>query len=90
MVCFGENIQEYNKMFTCEWLGMPSESGIQPVLDRSVISSPSLKAAIADARSELKTKAIFPAGQTYGIRILNNDSVLVWTWNINEPSARSD
>jgi hypothetical protein len=71
-------------MFTYEWLGMPSESGIPPVLDRSVTSSSNLKAAIDHAKSVLKDKTVFPAGQTYGVRILDNDSVLVWTWDIND------
>jgi hypothetical protein len=71
------------RMFTYEWLGMPSPSGILPVLDRSVTASTSLKAAITDAKSQLKKKAIFPAGQTYGVRILNNNSVLVWAWDID-------
>ncbi len=70
-------------MFTYEWLGMPSESGIQPVLRRSALSSNSLKTAIAHARTELSKKEIFAGGQqTYGIRVLNNDSVLVWTGSV--------
>ncbi len=71
-------------MFTYEWLGMPSESGIQPVLHRSMISSNDLKAVITRAEAELKKKEIFASGQTYGVRILDNDSILVWTGNINE------
>ena len=73
-------------MFTYEWLGRPSESGIPPVLDRSIlaelyaslISMADLETAIAHAKSLLERKVVFPAGQTYGVRILNNDSVLVW------------
>lgn len=65
-------------MFTYEWLGRPSESGIPPVLDRSIISMTDLETAIAHAKSLLERKVVFPAGRTYGVRILNNDSVLVW------------
>jgi hypothetical protein len=72
-------------MFTYEWLGLPSESGIQPVLRRSTLSSNDLKAAIDHARTELKKKEVFAGGQqTYGIRVLNNDSVLVWIGSIND------
>ncbi len=71
-------------MFTYEWLGMPSESGIQPVLHRSMISSNDLEAVIARAESELMKKETFASGQTYGVRILDNDSILVWAGNINE------
>jgi hypothetical protein len=71
-------------MFTLEWLGLPSESGIQPVLHRSVTSSRNLHAVIAHAKDELQKKEIFVNGHTYGIRILDNNSVLVWTGNIDE------
>ena len=71
-------------MFTYEWLGMPSESGIRPVLHRSMISSNDLKAVITRAETELKKKEIFASGQTYGVRILDNDSILVWAGNISE------
>ena len=77
-------------MFTYEWLGVPSESGIPPVLDRSVTSSASLEAAITHARAQLKKIAIFPAGLIHGVRILNNDSVLVWAWDMRGGSAISD
>ena len=84
MVFFGENVQEYSVMFTHEWLGRPSESGIPAVLRRSMLSSNSLKAAITHAKTELKKKETFAAGETYGVRIFNNDSVLVWTGNVND------
>jgi hypothetical protein len=84
MVCFAENVQENGKMFTYEWLGRPSESGIPPVLRRSMLSSDSLKAAITHAKVELKKKEAVAAGETYSVRIFNNDSVLVWTGNIND------
>jgi hypothetical protein len=71
-------------MFTYEWLGRPSESGVPPVLRRSTLSSDSLKAAIAHAKIELRKKETFTAHQTYGVRILDNDSILVWTGNIND------
>ena len=70
-------------MFTFEWLGRPSESGIQPVLHRSVTSSRNLQAVIARAKNELQKKEIFTTGQAYGIRVLDNNSVLVWTGNID-------
>jgi hypothetical protein len=66
-------------MFTYEWLGMPSESGIPRVLDRSMTAATDLEAAIAHAKSVLASKIVFPAGEPYGVRILNSDSVLVWT-----------
>ena len=69
-------------MFTYEWLGMPSESGIQPVLHRSMILSNDLKAVITRAEGQLK-KETLASGQTYRVRILDNDSILVWTGNIN-------
>jgi hypothetical protein len=86
MVCSTENFQENNKMFTYEWLGTPTESGIRPVLQRrSLQSTNSLKAAVAYAQTELKKKEVFARGQqTYGIRIFNNDSILVWTGNIDD------
>ena len=31
-------------------------------------------------------KEIFATGQTYGVRILDNNSVLVWTGNIDDTS----
>jgi hypothetical protein len=73
-------------MFTYEWLGMPTESGIPPVLRRSFLQSmDSLDAAVAYASAELKKKEVFAGGQqTYGIRIFNNDSILVWAGNIND------
>ena len=85
MLYLGESVEE-NAMFTYEWLARPSESGIPRVLDRSVTSSTSLKAAIADAKSVLRKENVFPPGKPkpYGVRILNNDSVLVWTGNIND------
>ena len=66
-------------MFTLEWLGLPSESGIQPVLHHSVTSSRNLQAVIAHAKTELQKKEIFATGHTYVVRILDNNSVLVWT-----------
>ena len=74
-------------MFTYEWLGLPSESGIQPVLHRSVTSSRNLQAVIAHAKTELQKKEIFETGQTYGVRILDSDSVLVWTGNLTIPDT---
>jgi hypothetical protein len=71
-------------MFTYEWLGRPSASGIPPVLRRSMLSSNSLNAAVAHAKTELKKKEDFAGGETYGVRIFNNDSVLVWAGNIND------
>jgi hypothetical protein len=71
-------------MFTYEWLGRPSESGVPPVLRRSILSSDSLKAAITHAKIELRKKETFLPRETYGVRILNNDSILVWTGNIND------
>ncbi len=73
-------------MFTYEWLGMPSESGVPPVLERSLIPSTSIRAAITHAKSELKKKVIFPSSgqKTYGVRILDNDSILVWVGSIND------
>jgi hypothetical protein len=71
-------------MFTYELLGIPSESGIPRVLDRSMTPETDLKAAIAQAKMLLKRRTILPAGEPYGIRILDNDSVLVWTGNIND------
>ena len=73
-------------MFTYEWLGMPTESGIRPILQRrSLQSAENLKAAVAYAQTELKKKEVFARGQqTYGIRVLNNDSVLVWAENIDD------
>jgi hypothetical protein len=73
-------------MFTYEWLGTRTESGIRPVLQRrSSQSTNSLKAAVIYAQTELKKKEIFAGGQqTYGIRILNNDSILVWAENIDD------
>ena|SRR5271165_3276135 len=74
----------YNKMFTYEWLGAPTESGIPRVLNRSISTSSNLKEAIAHAKTELKKKEFLRAGQTSGVRILNNESVLVWTRNIDD------
>ena len=71
-------------MFTFEWLGLPSQSGIQPVLRRSVTSSCNLKAVITHVKNELQKKEIFATGQTYCVRILDNNSVLVWTGAIDE------
>ena len=86
MASFAENVQENigEPMFTYEWLGLPSESGIQPVLHRSVTSSRNLQEVITRAKTELQNKEIFATGQTYGVRILDKDSVLVWTENIND------
>jgi hypothetical protein len=71
-------------MFTYEWLGLPSESGIQPVLRRSTLSLRSIEVAIAHAKTELKKKEAYAGKQTYGIRVLNNHHVLVWTGNIED------
>jgi hypothetical protein len=86
MVRCAENVQENNKMFTYEWLGIPTESGIPPVLRRfSLQSMDSLDAAVAYANAELKKKEVFASGQqTNGIRILNNDSILVWVGSVND------
>lgn len=70
-------------MFTYELLGMPTESGIHRVLNRSMTSETDLDIAIVQAKNLLKTQAVLVAGEPYAIRILNNDSVLVWTGNIN-------
>ncbi len=71
-------------MFTYEVLGMPTESGIPRVLDRSMTSETDLKAAIVQAKILLKNPVAFRAGEPYGIRILDNDSVLVWTGHIDD------
>jgi len=83
MVCSAENLRE-NTMFTYEWLGMPTESGIPRVLGRSMTSEANLNAAIAHAKELLKSPVALSAGEPYGIRVLNNDSVLVWTGNIGD------
>ena len=49
-------------MFTFEWLGRPSESGIQPVLHRSVTSSRNLQAVIAHAKNELQKSQLQNVG----------------------------
>ncbi len=67
--------EQESSMYTYEWLGVPSQSGIRPILDRSVNSH---------AKSVLKEKTPFPVGPTYGVRILNNDSVLVWAWDVSD------
>ncbi len=82
MVYSHENIQEYNKVFTYEWLGMPTESGIPRVMERSMTSGTDSKAAIAHAKNLLRSRIPLPAGEPYGIRILDNDSVLIWSGNI--------
>ena len=71
-------------MFTLEWLGLPSESGIQRVLHRSVTSSRNLQTVIAHAKTELQKKEIFATGHTFGVRILDSNSVLVWNGTIDE------
>jgi hypothetical protein len=71
-------------VFTFEWLGRPSESGIPKILNRSMTSQTSPKAAIAHAKELLKSQTTLPTGTPYGVRVLNNDSVLVWTGNIDD------
>ena len=71
-------------MFTYEWLGMPSESGLSRVIDRSVTSATSPKKAIAHAKALLRDAATFPAGKPYAVRVLNNDSILIWTGTIHD------
>jgi hypothetical protein len=71
-------------MFTLQWLGMASQSGIQPVLHRSMIQSNDVRAAIVRAKDELKKKETFAKGQTYAVRVLDNESVLVWTGTIHD------
>jgi hypothetical protein len=69
-------------MFTYEWLGMPSDSGLSPVIDRSVTTMTSQQKAIAHAKALLKGPSTFPAGKPYAVRVLNNDSILIWTGTI--------
>ena len=69
-------------MFTYEWLGMPSESGLSHVIDRSLTSMTSQQKAIAHAKALLRGPATFPAGKPYAVRVLNNDSILIWTGTI--------
>jgi hypothetical protein len=83
VVYSAENLRE-NTMFTYEWLGMPTESGIPRVLGRSMTSEANLTAAIARAKELLKSPIALSAGEPYGIRVLNNDSVLVWTGNVGD------
>ena len=71
-------------MFTYELLSMPTESGIHRVLGRSMASGTDLKAAIAQAKTLLKSQSVLSGGETFAIRILDNDSILVWTGNIND------
>jgi hypothetical protein len=66
-------------MFTYEWLGMPSESGIRPVFYRSVTWSRSPTAAIAHAKNLLKGPVTFPTGKPHAVRVLDKDSILIWT-----------
>jgi len=82
MVGFAENVQEYNEMFTYEWLGMPSESGTFCVIDRSMTFMTDTKAAVAYAKHLLKGPVTSPAGKPYAIRVLDNNSILVWTGTI--------
>jgi len=42
------------------------------------------KAAIAHAKTLLKSEIVFPAGKPYAVRILNYDSILVWTGTIHD------
>jgi hypothetical protein len=85
MVSFVENIQENNEVFTYEWLGMPSEIGDIPrVLDRTMTSQSNPRAAITHAKNLLKGPLIFPAGKPYAVRVLNNDSILIWTGTVHE------
>ena len=84
MVFWAENFQENNKMFTYEWLGMPTESGLSRVIDRSVISATSQKKAIAHAKALLRDAATFRTGKPYAVRVLNNDSILIWTGTIHD------
>ena len=71
-------------MFTYEWLSMPSECGVSRVLDRSITSQTNPNAAIAHAKTLLKSEIVFPAGKPYAVRILNYDSILVWTGTIHD------
>jgi len=71
-------------MFTYEWLGMPSESGLSRVIDRSVTSATSQEKAIAHAKALLRDMATFPAGKPHAVRVLNNDSILIWTGTIHD------
>jgi hypothetical protein len=74
---------EQTKMFTYQWLGRSTESGVPPILDQSTISSKSLETAIAHAKHQLKKKIVFAAGETYSVRVFDNNSVLVWVGNID-------
>ncbi len=84
MVCFSKNVKENMYMFTYELLGMPTESGIHRVLNRSMTSETDLKIVIAQAKSLLRSQIAFPAGEPYAIRVFDNASILVWTANIND------
>ncbi len=84
MVCFMENVQEYNEMFTYEWLGMPSESGTSRVIDRSMTSMTDTKAAVAHAKHLLKGPVTSPAGKPYAVRVFDNNSILIWTGTIHD------
>ena len=58
-------------MVTYEWLGIPSECGVSRVLDRSITSQTNPNAAIAHAKTLLKSQIVFRAGKPYAVRILN-------------------
>jgi hypothetical protein len=80
-----EKIQENNKVFTYEWLGMPLENGDIPrVLDRTVTSQSNPRAAISHAKNLLKGPLTFRAGKPYAVRVLNNDSILIWTGTVHD------
>ncbi len=71
-------------MFTYEWLGLPTESGIRKVIDRSVLSTADPKTAIAHAKDLLKGPVTFLGKKPNAVRVLNNDSVLVWTGTVDD------
>ena len=71
-------------MFTYEWLGLPTESGAFRVIDRSKTSTTDTKAAITHARHLLKGPVRFPAGKPFAVRVLDNNSILVWTGTIHD------
>ena len=71
-------------MFTYEWLGLPTESGIQPVLDRSATLTNSLTTAVDQAKMQLNRKSIFRAGEICGVRIFDYNHTLVWAGNISD------
>ena len=74
-----KNIQENIQVFTYEWLGIPTESGIPRIIDRSVTSTTDPKTAIAHAKHLLKGTTTFLGKKPYAVRVFDNDSVLVWT-----------